>query len=93
MNIQALERSIEQQEVSRLVRRRARNLADALAYIARIPQGHALVALIGHGNERTNLEALQTWVDFELKQCGLCEDNELDYLYARLQMVLGGYEW
>lgn len=91
MSAQALRREIEEEEINRLMRRRIRNLSDSLVCIAGIPEGRHLVAMIGHGDEISNREALHTWVKFELKQCGLIEENQLDYLYARLLMVLGDY--
>ena len=91
MNTQELERVVEREEVNRFIRRKVRNLAEALACISEIPEGRQIVSIVGNGDERSNVEALQTWVAFELKHCGLCESNELDYLYARLLMVLGDY--
>ena len=91
MNIQQLEKHIEKEEINRLVQRRNRNLAESLAHIAGVAEGRHLVALIGNGDEFSNIDALQTWVAFELKRCSLAEDNELDYLYARLLGVLGEY--
>lgn len=91
MNIQKLKSEIKKQEKSRLARQKIRNLSESLAYIANIPNGRHLVAIIGNGNETSNIEALQTWIGNELKHRGLSEVNELDYLYARLQTVL--VEW
>ena len=91
MNVRALRIEIEQEEVNRLVRRRIRNLSDSLFCIAGIAEGSNLVAMIGNGDENSNREAIHTWVSFELKQCGLIEENQLDYLYARLLMVLGDF--
>lgn len=91
MNVQALEKQFQKEEINRLVRRKIRNLAESLAHIANIAQGRHLVAILGNGDEFSNIEALQTWVAFELKHCSLAESNELDYLYARLLMVLGEY--
>jgi hypothetical protein len=91
MNAQQLKRELQQQEINRIVRRRTRNLAESLAYLAEVSEGRQLVALIGNGDEFSNIEALQTWVAFELKNCNLSEESELDYLYARLFMVLGDY--
>lgn len=91
MNVQQLERRTEKEEINRVVRRRIRNLAESLAHIAGVAEGRHLVAMLGNGDEFSNVEALQTWVAFEMKNCGLPESNELDYLYARLLMVLGDY--
>ena len=91
MNVQALEKQFQKEEINRLVRRKIRNLAESLAHIAGVAQGRHLVAMIGNGDEFSNVEALQTWLAFELRHCGLPENNELDYLYARLLIVLGDY--
>lgn len=91
MNVQQLERQFQKEEINRLVRRKIRNLAESLAHIACVAEGRHLVSILGNGDEFSNVEALQTWVAFELKHCGLAEDSELDYLYARLFMVLGDY--
>ena len=91
MNTQQLEKEFQQQEIKRLVKRRTRNLAESLAHLIEVSEGRQLVSLIGRGDEYSNIEALQTWVELELKHCGLCQENELDYLYARLFMVLGDY--
>jgi hypothetical protein len=91
MNVQELEMVLVKEELNRLARRRTQNLAAALASIAGIADGRHIVSLIGKGDERSNLEALNTWVAFELKHCKLADENQLDYLYARLLMVLGDY--
>mgnify|MGYP000123582547 CR=1 FL=1 len=78
-------------EINLIAKRRIRNLAVSLAHLANVSEGRQLVALIGNGDEHSNIEALQTWVTFELKHCELSEENKLDYLYARLFMVLSDY--
>lgn len=91
MNMQEFAVEVKNIEVNKHAKRKITNLADSLALLGRIPEGSQLVAIIGKGSERSNIEALRTWVGKELKQCGLCEENELDYLYARLLMILGEY--
>ncbi|MBP7900747.1 MAG: hypothetical protein KAZ85_02000 [Gammaproteobacteria bacterium] len=39
-----------------------RRLANAMQQALLIPEGDALVFIIGKGNEGNNLEALETWV-------------------------------
>jgi len=70
----------------------ARNLAESLSYIARIPEGKQLVCIVGKGNERNNMEALATWIDKELKNCSLEQCSHLDYLYARFLQLFGEHE-
>lgn len=91
MNAQQMESVIQQEEINHQVKRKISNLTDSLIVIAGITEGRQLIEMIGAGHERSNTEALHTWVAFELKHCGLCEDNQLDYLYARLMMVLGDF--
>lgn len=40
-----------------------RRLAKAMQYAMQIPDGDTLVFLIGKGNEQSNLEALETFVE------------------------------
>lgn len=62
-----------------------RNLAESLAMIAKVPEGRHLIAVIGSGNERSNIEALVTWISAKektlrsLRNIGI---DPLDYLYA-----------
>lgn len=44
------------------VRQNVRKLAESLGLALNIPAGSQLVMVLGTGNERTNLEALETWV-------------------------------
>lgn len=39
-----------------------RRLAKAMQHAMQIPEGDALVFLIGNGNEHSNLEAIETFV-------------------------------
>ena len=91
MNIQKLENDLRTQEINLIAKRKIRNLAESLAHIANVSEGRQLAALIGSGDEHSNIEALQTWIALELKHYELSEENKLDYLYARLFMVLSDY--
>ncbi|MCK9247156.1 MAG: hypothetical protein M0P11_09440 [Anaerolineaceae bacterium] len=72
-----------------------RRLARAIQVALRIPDGEELVFLIGHGNETTNLQALETWVSETLPQL----DDEwnramLPALMARLEQTINhGGTW
>lgn len=62
-----------------------RQLAEALAMEAHIqPEGRQLVAFIGRLSDRTNLEALVSWIARELTGLDLAGLDPLDYLYIRL---------
>ena len=88
MNIQEFENRIAENTFERREKRRIRNFAETLSHLGQVPEGSQLVALIGHGEERDNTEALCTWVEKELKRCTLDEPNQLDYLYARLLQTI-----
>ncbi len=66
-----------------------RRLAKAMQHAMQIPEGDALVFLIGKGNEHSNLEALETWVKETL--CTL-EDEfgvaMLPFLLDRLELTM-----
>ena len=66
-----------------------RRLAQAMQVAMHIPDGDALVFLIGKGNERSNLDALETWV----KETLPAFDDEygkvvLPFLIDRLEQTL-----
>jgi hypothetical protein len=66
-----------------------RRLAKAMQYAMQIPEGDALVFLIGKGNEHSNLEALETWVRETLctleDECGVAM---LPFLLDRLEQIM-----
>lgn len=66
-----------------------RRLAKAMQYAMQIPEGDALVFLIGNGNEHSNLEAIETFV----KETVLTLEDEygvimLPLLLDRLEQTL-----
>lgn len=66
-----------------------RRLAKALQHAMQIPEGDALVFLIGNGNEHSNLEAIETFV----KETVLTLEDEygvimLPLLLDRLEQTL-----
>ena len=56
----------------------AARLASALVLSMQIPEGSALVCILGQGDESSNLSALSNWVEKEL--CKMDEDNLIDPL-------------
>lgn len=70
-------------------RNTCRRLASAMQAALQIPEGDALVFLIGQGTESSNLAALETWVRETLPQfeeeCGCAV---LPYLLERLERTL-----
>lgn len=66
-----------------------RRLAKAMQHAMQIPEGDALVFLIGNGNEHSNLEAIETFV----KETVLTLEDEygvimLPLLLDRLEQTL-----
>ena len=64
----------------------ANRLAGALAFSMQIPDGTHLVAVLGEGNEYSNLAALTNWVENQL--CLMDDEN----LQDPLPTLLGGLE-
>lgn len=87
--IETVINSINKQTHERKEKRYIHNLAEALFCIARIPEGRQLACILGTGDERSNKEALTTWIEKELKHCSLDKPSHLDYLYARLLQTFG----
>lgn len=66
-----------------------RRLASAMQVALQIPEGDALVCLIGQGTEPSNLAALETWVRATLPQLEEeCGHAALPYLMDRLERTL-----
>lgn len=58
-------------------------LALALQMRVRIPSGMAWVLALGDGSERSNLDALRSWLTAELKELDTLEQAELMEVLAR----------
>ena len=70
-------------------RRQYQELAEELALEGHIePWARQLVPLLGKRGDRTNLEALTTWVAHEVATLDFIGADVLDRLYARLAVVL-----
>ena len=70
-------------------RRQHQELAEELALEGHIePWARQLVPIIGKRGDRTNLEALTTWVAHELATLDFIGADMVDRLYARLAAVL-----
>ncbi|PFG10133.1 hypothetical protein [Marinobacter sp. LV10MA510-1] len=76
-------------------RRTLRNLASSLCQAMGIPQqDHQLIALLGLGSERSNLEAMGTWVYGELTKSHLeVGRDSLPMLIRRLQNLEDGWRY
>ncbi|MDP3535121.1 MAG: hypothetical protein Q8S08_07000 [Halomonas sp.] len=70
-----------------------RRLAESLAAATSLAPGCALVMWLGDGQERTNLDALTTWVGRTLKQLGLDANRQaIPRLLAELERTLWAWE-
>ncbi len=68
-------------------------LAESLAAATSLAPGCALVMWLGDGQERTNLDALTTWVGRTLKQLGLDANRQaIPRLLAELERTLWAWE-
>lgn len=48
-----------------------RNLAAALMVMSFIPEGNALIAVLGRGNEYSNQRAIETWLMSQYSECAI----------------------
>ena len=77
----------------RALRRQASRLAASLQLLMQIPSGVALVAILGQGDEYSNVDALTSWVARQLPHLDeLTQDDPLDILVGRLEYVLSTQE-
>ncbi|WP_449285366.1 hypothetical protein [Marinobacter sp. PE14] len=69
-----------------------RNLASALTVAMNITPGNQLVMALGAGDERSNTEALETWVQFQLVPLrGMTNQQLLAELIERLERQLADH--
>ena len=74
-------------------RRLVRNMASALNAEFQIPPGHGLVVHLGLGGERSNLEALETWVCRQmLTHRILPSQDSLGWFVRELESTLNSIE-
>lgn len=69
-----------------------RNLASALTVAMNITPGNQLVMALGAGDERSNTEALETWVQLQLVPLrGMTSQQLLAELIQRLERQLADH--
>jgi len=91
--IQTAEAAVQRVWADKRLNRRTRNLAAALATRLQLDTyGHGLVALLGNGDEATNLAALETWVGQLIGQSAPEEPPSLTELETQLRSLLGPLE-
>jgi len=93
MNPKQLEETIATHLKSKADKRHIKNTAAALFKILKIPMDNSLICCIGNGDEKNNQEALQTWVERELKKFPDDIGDPIDYLYARFCCELAKYSF
>lgn len=70
----------------------ARNLASSLAIAVNLAPGNQLVLALGAGDERSNKEALETWVRLQLVPLrGMTNEQLLAELLQRLERQLADH--
>lgn len=80
-------------QYSRLECTKVRRLAGALRLALNIHPGSDLVMVLGHGGEKNNLEALETWVMRSLETHGLLPNRAaLQPLLRKLEAYLTSWE-
>lgn len=85
-----LAKFVETKRQAQQLRSRNRRFAEALTVLAHIPRHEArLVAILGMPEDRTNLDAMTRWVERNLRGIHEADFDPLDYLYARLEQILG----
>ena len=85
-NVISLDTSIEQREHQYL-----KHLISALSHYLENPQGCELICVLGSGNEKSNSQALATWVVYhrdEIFEQRLNGRSPLDYLIDRLEHLI-----
>jgi len=76
-----------------MMQRKVRKLANALGMALNLRPGNGLVMFLGHGGERDNYQALETWVSHVLEQACLLPTREaLPVLMMRLESQLTEWE-
>lgn len=80
-------------QYSRLERTKIRRLAAALRLALNVHPGSDLVMVLGHGGEKNNLEALETWVMRSLEAHDLLPNRAaLQPLLHKLEAYLTSWE-
>lgn len=70
-----------------------RNLASALTVAMNLPRGNQLVMVLGAGDERSNGEAMETWVRVQLAPLrDMTNQQLLAELMGRLEQTLTAHQ-
>lgn len=85
-NVISLRPSTEEREHKYL-----KHIASALSHYLENPQGSELICVLGSGYEKSNRQALETWVFYhrnEVFQKRLEGRNPLDYLINKIESLI-----
>ena len=68
---------------------KSQQIVNSINLVLQIPEGNALVQLIGHGNENSNHEALGNWVEEQSDLLSITKPNVMiEQLVHRLNHTL-----
>ena len=75
-----------------MTNRKAQQIANSINMVAQLPEGDALVHILGDGNEATNIEALSHWIQMQVDLLSIEKaDYMLEQLVHRLHNKLAGF--
>jgi len=72
--------------------RKSLQIANSITLITQMPDGDALVHILGNGDESTNIDALSHWVQSQVDLLSIVKaDYMLEKLVQRLHNRLSGF--
>lgn len=75
-----------------MTNRKAQQIANSINMVAQLPDGDALVHILGDGDENSNIEALSHWVQMQIDLLSIEKaDYMLEKLVHRLHNKLAGF--
>ena len=75
-----------------MTNRKAQQIANSINLIAQLPEGDALVHILGDGDESSNIEALSHWVQMQIDLLSIEKaEYMLEQLIHRLYSKLNAF--
>ena len=75
-----------------MTNRKVQQIANSINMVAQLPDGDALVQILGDGNESTNIDAVSHWVQSQEDLLSIDKaDYMLEQLVHRLHNKLAGF--
>ena len=75
-----------------MTNRKAQQIANSINMVAQLPEGDALVHILGDGDESSNIEALSHWVQMQIDLLSIDKaDYMIEKLVHRLHNKLSGF--